>query len=75
MTRRGNLLLILCLGLLIVGMTIFLSERRIKGFTSEQFLMDTLVSIKVYGDDTAMLKAATAAAYGEMQRIADLVNH
>lgn len=74
MTRRGNHLLILCLGLLVVGVSVFLSERRIKEYSSEQFLMDTLVSIKVYGDDTANLPAAVAAAYGEMHRIAALVD-
>jgi thiamine biosynthesis lipoprotein len=74
MTSRGNLLLILCLGLLVVGVTVFLSERRIKEYRSEQFLMDTLVSIKVYGDDAATLPLAIAAAYGEMHRIAALVD-
>jgi len=74
MIRRGNLLLILCLGLLVVGLSVFLSERRIKEYRSEQFLMDTLVSIKVYGDDAATLPAAVAAAYGEMHRIAALVD-
>lgn len=75
MKRRGNLLLILFLGLLVVGVSVFLSVRRLKVFSSEQFLMDTLVSIKVYGDDPAALKAAVAAAYSEMHRIADLVDH
>ena len=74
MTRRGNHLLILCLGLLVVGVSVFLSERRIKEYSSEQFLMDTLVSIKVYGDDAATLPAAVTAAYGEMHRIAALVD-
>lgn len=75
MTRRGNLLLILCFGLLVAGVSVFLSERRIKEYRSEQFLMDTLVSIKVYGDDAATLPAAVAAAYDEMHRIAALVDH
>lgn len=74
MTKRGNLLLILCLGLLVVGVTVFLSERRIKEYRSEQFLMDTLISIQVYGDDAAALPVAVAAAYGEMHRIAALVD-
>jgi thiamine biosynthesis lipoprotein len=74
MKKYGKFLLILCLGLLIVGVTFFLSERRMKEFTSEQFLMDTLVSIKVYGADAATLKVAVTAAYGEMRRIADLVD-
>lgn len=74
MTRRGQILLIIGLGLLVVGVTVFLSERRIKEYRSEQFLMDTLVSIKVYGDDAATLPAAVAAAYGEMHRIAALVD-
>lgn len=74
MTRRGNLLLILFLGLLVVGASVFLSERRIKEYSSEQFLMDTLVTIKVFGDDPATLKTAVAAAYGEMHRVADLAD-
>jgi len=45
-----------------------------KEYVSEQFLMDTLVSIKVYGHDSESLKAAVTDAYGEMHRISDLVD-
>lgn len=51
-----------------------LYQQRTREYASEQFLMDTLVSIRVYGDDPDILKAAVAAAYGEMRRIADLVD-
>lgn len=74
MKRRSNVLLILCVGLLIVGVTAFFSERRLQEYASEQFLMDTLVTIRVYGHDPEVLRVAVAAAYGEMRRIADLVD-
>jgi thiamine biosynthesis lipoprotein len=43
-------------------------------FRSDRFLMDTLVSIKVYGRDGEKLRKAVAEAYAEMERIADLTN-
>jgi len=43
-------------------------------YRSDQFLMDTLVSIKVYGDDPENLKAAVHKAYAEMRRISDLAD-
>lgn len=45
-----------------------------KEHVSEQFLMDTLVTVKVYGDDPAALQQASAAAFAEMRRIADLAD-
>jgi thiamine biosynthesis lipoprotein len=74
MTRQSRHLLSFFVALLVVGLTAFFSVRRLQEYSSEQFLMDTLVSIKVYGDDPATLKAAVAAAYGEMSRISDLVD-
>ena len=43
-------------------------------YSSDQFLMDTLVSIKVYGKNPDTLKAAVAKAYAEMRRIAELAD-
>lgn len=74
MTKQSRHLLFLFAALLVVGVTAFFTARRLQEYSSEQFLMDTLVSIKVYGDDNATLKAAVAAAYGEMYRISDLVD-
>jgi thiamine biosynthesis lipoprotein len=48
--------------------------RRPVEYRSDRFLMDTLVSIKVYGRDDEKLRKAVAEAYAEMQRIADLTN-
>lgn len=43
-------------------------------YQSDQFLMDTLVSIKVYGEDAEILNAAVKDAYAEMRRIAELAD-
>lgn len=68
-------LLLVSLPLLIVLSVAFLYwGRRQQEYVSEQFLMDTLVSIKVYGSDPKQLRSAVAAAYEEMHRIADLAD-
>jgi FAD:protein FMN transferase len=41
-------------------------------YKSDRFLMDTLVSIRVYGRDEDKLREAVNDAFAEMQRIADL---
>ena len=66
--------LILFALLLLAGGVTFLYQQRTREYASEQFLMDTLVTIRVYGSDPDVLKAAVAAAYGEMHRIADLAD-
>ncbi len=47
---------------------------RTKEYLSEEFLMDTLVSIKTYGNDLDDLKKATEQAFTEMRRIEDLTD-
>lgn len=71
--RKGTLTILLVLLLLAGGVT-FLYQQRMREYASEQFLMDTLVTIRVYGHDPEVLQAAVAAAYGEMHRIADLAD-
>lgn len=73
MLKGRNLLLLCTLLLLAVGMT-GLYRQRSREYVSEQFLMDTLVSIRVYGHDPEELRTAVAAAYEEMHRIADLAD-
>lgn len=43
-------------------------------YVSEEFLMDTLVSIKAYGKDEETLKKGVHAAFAEMRRIAELAD-
>jgi thiamine biosynthesis lipoprotein len=43
-------------------------------YRSDQFLMDTLVSIRVFGTDEDALRKAVGEAYAEMHRIADLTD-
>jgi thiamine biosynthesis lipoprotein len=74
MKRGKSALLILLALLLLVGGVSFLYQHRTREYASEQFLMDTLVTIRVYGNDPEVLKAAVAAAYAEMHRIADLAD-
>ncbi len=48
--------------------------RRQVEYRSDQFLMDTLVSIRVYGKDKEQLRKAVWEAYAEMHRISDLTD-
>lgn len=55
-----------------IGLAVFL--RRPVDYRSDQFLMDTLVSIRVYGRGAGKLRKAVSEAYAEMRRIADLTD-
>lgn len=48
---------------------------RNREYQSDQFLMDTLINIRVYGKDTETLKTAVREAFTEMRRIAELADH
>ena len=73
MEKKGRYLLPLLLALLVVAVVaVPLYLRKEVEYKSDRFLMDTMVSIKAYGRDEGKLKDAVTAAYGEMQRIADL---
>lgn len=47
---------------------------RTNEYRSEEFLMDTLVSIRVYGRDTDQMRKAAAEAFDEMRRIHELTD-
>jgi len=49
--------------------------RRPVEYRSDQFLMDTLVSIRVSGTNEEALQKAVSEAYAEMHRIADLTDN
>jgi len=59
--------------LLLAGFS-FLLQNQERRYTSEEFLMDTLVSISTYGTDTDFLQQATVKAFKEIRRIADLTD-
>lgn len=44
-------------------------------YSSQQFLMDTLITIKVYGKDREKLQQPVHEAFAEMRRIAGLADH
>ena len=74
MNRRTILILGTLALVLITGV---FSLRRLQAdreYSSDQFLMDTLISIKVYGRNPETLKKAVAEAYAEMRRIAELAD-
>lgn len=73
MNGRKALLWTLAL-LLLTGLAALQYFNRSREYRSDQFLMDTLVSIKVYGNNPETLKKAVAAAYAEMRRIAELAD-
>lgn len=72
MSRRSTLVLWTLVLLLIAGFAALQWSRRSNEYRSDQFLMDTLVSIKVYGRNPETLRKAVGAAYAEMRRIAEL---
>jgi len=74
MIRQRKLLLSALGVLLIVLLASFQYSRRIREYRSEHFLMDTLISIKVYGRNQEVLKKAVAEAFAEMRRIAELAD-
>lgn len=59
--------------LLLAGVFFFLQNQE-RQLTSEQFLMDTLVSISTYGTDTDFLQQVTEKAFKEIRRVADLTD-
>ncbi len=69
-SRAWLTLILVLLG--VVGFSLY--PRRPVEYRSDRFLMDTLVSIRVYGRDGEKLRKAVTEAYAEMQRIADLTS-
>lgn len=72
MSRRKSILYCTLALLLITGLAYLQYSGRTCEYSSDQFLMDTLISIKVYGKNPETLKKAVDAAYAEMRRIAEL---
>lgn len=72
MIGRKALLLGTAALLLVAGLALLRYSGGIRAYGSDQFLMDTLISIKVYGKDPEVLQRAVAQAYAEMRRIAEL---
>lgn len=49
-------------------------SQRAHEYRSDEFLMDTLVSIRVYGSNTDLMKKAVNEAFSEMRRIHELTD-
>lgn len=70
-----NAILLCAVGLMVAaGFASSRYGKQTREYASDQFLMDTLISIKVYGNDPETMKKAVAAAYSEMRRIAELAD-
>ena len=61
--------------LLIVVMLYFWKHPSETEYSSQQFLMDTFVTVKVYGTDREYLRQSVHEAFSEMHRIAELADH
>ena len=72
MRKVYRILVISLLSLAVLSGFYFLLLKQEHKLTSEEFLMDTLVSISTYGADTDFLQEATEKAFKEMRRIATL---
>jgi thiamine biosynthesis lipoprotein len=71
---KKNYFIVLIVVLVLVGGVIFFGQKKEQKLTSEEFLMDTFVSISTYGTDTDFLQQATKKAFQEMRRIAELTD-
>jgi thiamine biosynthesis lipoprotein len=74
MKKNYPIVLIVFLVIALLVGTIFLRQKKERELTSDEFLMDTLISISTYGTDTDFLQKAMEKAFQEMRRIADLTN-
>ena len=74
MNKRFAVAICLLTLLLIAGFTLLRNSAAKREYSSDQFLMDTLISIKVYGNDPGTMKTAVTQAYAEMRRIAELAD-
>jgi thiamine biosynthesis lipoprotein len=75
MKKRCSRLLLPVFFVLVLSISgISCNRQQISEYQSEEFLMDTLVSISTYGTDTDFLKQASEKAFSEIRRIADLTN-
>lgn len=76
LTRYKRISVSICLtAVFLICAFLFLRNTGVsREYSSDQFLMDTLVSIKVYGSDQEKLKLAVTEAYAEMRRIAELAD-
>lgn len=74
MTFRNSILLCTVALAMAVGIASCRFGKQYHEYSSDQFLMDTLISIKVYGNNPETLKKAVAAAFAEMRRIAELAD-
>lgn len=68
--KHFRLMIFVIVGILVtaLGFMIFYGQRT-REYRSDEFLMDTLVSIRVYGRDADLMKKAVADAFTEMRRI------
>ncbi|MGI6588979.1 MAG: hypothetical protein ACOX2N_09540 [Peptococcia bacterium] len=74
MKKNYPIVLIVFLVIALLVGTIFLRQKKERELTSDEFLMDTLISISTYGTDTDFLQKAMEKAFQEMRRIADLTD-
>lgn len=74
MSRQSCVLLCLLTLLTAILLASFQYGKRVREYSSDQFLMDTLISVKVYGNNPEKLKMAVSEAYAEMRRIAELAD-
>ena len=73
MSKRW-ILFVLIIVIIITGTGYWQKYVKVKEFTKEAFLMDTLIQVTVYHPDAAKGQAALQAAIDEYARISDLTN-
>ncbi|PKM89674.1 MAG: ApbE family lipoprotein [Firmicutes bacterium HGW-Firmicutes-12] len=74
MKNNLQITLLITLPLILALILLALYYRQPQEYKSEEFLMDTLVSISTYGTNTDLLQKATHEAFLEMRRIAQLTD-
>lgn len=74
MKEKKEVISLLLIYMLVISISGCASQKQQKEYTSQQFLMDTVINIKVYGEDEKQLKKAVESAYMEMSKIASLTD-
>lgn len=71
---KGCFIPVILIIFLLSGCSAQSQNKQTEEYSSQQFMMDTFISIKAYGQNKEQLEKAVGAAFGEMKRIDLLTN-
>ncbi|GIM29698.1 FAD:protein FMN transferase [Clostridium polyendosporum] len=74
MKEKKRIVLLLLIYILVVSISGCAPQKEQKHYSSQKFLMDTVINIEAYGEDEKQLKKVVESAYTEMSKIASLTD-